>query len=77
MLIQAVKEWASDGGVRRVSLVTYREVPWNGPWYRSRGFREVEAAMVGPEHVKKMGSETEQALARPGFSRCCMVWEES
>jgi hypothetical protein len=26
---------------RRVSLSTFRKVPWNGPFYRTLGFREV------------------------------------
>jgi len=34
----------SDGrerGFRAMSLSTFRDVPWNGPFYRSLGFREV------------------------------------
>jgi hypothetical protein len=26
---------------RRVSLSTFRKVPWNGPFYRKLGFREI------------------------------------
>ena len=28
-------------GFDRLSLCTYRDVPWNGPFYRSLGFTEV------------------------------------
>jgi hypothetical protein len=32
---------ARTRGFDRLSLCTYRDVPWNGPFYRSLGFTEV------------------------------------
>ena len=82
MLLDAVFQWAlvramHDGTrVARVSLITYAEVPWNGPWYGKRGFQEVNAKSVGPWHVQKMTKdEEERNLVRPGYRRCCMLWE--
>lgn len=60
----------------RVSLTTYAEVPWNGPWYARRGFCEVPASEVGPGHVQELIKDAhERDLVRPGYRRCCMVWE--
>lgn len=37
-LIEAVCDWASDHGHEAVTLTTFRDVPWNGPFYSRRGF---------------------------------------
>lgn len=78
-LMEAVQQWAlvrsmQDRAKARVSLITYAEVPWNGPWYLKRGFKEVEPADIGPWHVQT-ADEDKQKLERPGFRRCCMLWE--
>ena len=79
-LMDAVFQWAlvramHDGtGTARVSLITYADVPWNGPWYRKHGFKEVDPALIGPWHVEIAG-EDGQKLERPGYRRCCMLWE--
>ncbi|SMR51003.1 unnamed protein product [Zymoseptoria tritici ST99CH_1E4] len=83
MLLDAVLEWARERArekgepTARASLTAYAEVPWNGPWYERRGFREVDAATLGPEHVEKMRYDRdERDLNRPGYHRYCMLWEE-
>jgi GNAT superfamily N-acetyltransferase len=35
-------------GLPHLTLTTFRDVPWNAPWYRRLGFSEVPAAEVGP-----------------------------
>ena len=73
---QARQEAGASGGTSaRVSLTTYADVAWNGPWYRKRGFREVEPESVGSWHVEK-ARQDDRDLARPGFRRCCMLREE-
>lgn len=62
--------------VSRVSLTTYPDVPWNGPWYRRRGFEEVGPASLGSWHVEKVRQD-EVDLARLGYRRCCMLREEA
>lgn len=66
---------AAGGAVARVSLTTYSDVPWNGPWYRKRDFREVAPEVLGPWHVARAAQDA-QELARLGWRRCCMLWEE-
>lgn len=81
-LIATVLDWARElsaaaGSKPRVSLTTYREVAWNAPYYRKRGFREVEAPILGPKHIEKMTNDQGgRNLVRPGYTRCCMLWEE-
>ena len=77
VLLEAVFEWAESIARRegretaRVSLTTYPDVPWNGPWYRKHGFVEVDAEVIGPWHVEEV-----KYLVRPGWRRCCMLWEK-
>lgn len=70
------RQSAGDAGssIARVSLTTYPDVPWNGPWYRKRGFKEVDPAELGSWHIEKVRQD-EKDLARPGYRRCCMLWE--
>jgi len=41
-LVHAAMEEARWAGYDDMSLCTYRDVPWNGPFYASLGFAEVE-----------------------------------
>jgi GNAT superfamily N-acetyltransferase len=40
-LVAAVQQWALRQGLPAVTLTTFRDVPWNGPWYSKLGFREL------------------------------------
>lgn len=72
------RQMAQDAGreTARVSLTTYPDVPWNGPWYRKRGFQEVNPETLGSWHVQKVRQD-DSDLARPGYRRCCMLREEA
>jgi GNAT superfamily N-acetyltransferase len=39
-LVQAACRWAAQAGYGEITLATYRDVPWNGPFYASAGFVE-------------------------------------
>jgi GNAT superfamily N-acetyltransferase len=41
-LVEAGCRWAAEVGYGCVTLCTFRDVPWNGPFYRSAGFVELE-----------------------------------
>jgi GNAT superfamily N-acetyltransferase len=43
-LLRGACEWAEAAGYDELSLATYREVRWNGPFYASEGFVEVGEA---------------------------------
>jgi len=37
-LVEAAAIWAGEAGFSSLTLATYRDVPWNGPFYASCGF---------------------------------------
>ena len=39
-LLRAGCDWAAAHGYAEITLATYRDVPWNGPFYASEGFVE-------------------------------------
>jgi GNAT superfamily N-acetyltransferase len=41
LLLGHVCAWARARGHTAVTLSTFRDVPWNGPFYRKHGFREL------------------------------------
>jgi len=45
-LIDAVVQWARERGLAAVTLTTFRDVAWNGPYYARCGFRT-----LGPDEV--------------------------
>ena len=40
-LLETVCEWAAKQGHSAVTLSTFRDVPWNGPFYRRHGFSDL------------------------------------
>jgi GNAT superfamily N-acetyltransferase len=42
-LLRAACAWAAARGYAELTLATYRDVPWNGPFYASEGFVEIGA----------------------------------
>ena len=43
-LLERVCAWAQEQGYSAVTLSTFRDVPWNGPFYRKHGFRGLRPA---------------------------------
>jgi GNAT superfamily N-acetyltransferase len=41
-LLTQVCAWAQEQGHSAVTLSTFRDVPWNGPFYRKNGFKDLE-----------------------------------
>ena len=39
-LLRAGCDWAAEQGYPEITLATYRDIPWNGPFYASEGFVE-------------------------------------
>jgi len=48
MLLDHVAAWAVRQGLPAMTLVTFRGVPWNAPYYERLGFRELTASEVTP-----------------------------
>ncbi|SEU42360.1 Acetyltransferase (GNAT) family protein [Nonomuraea wenchangensis] len=62
-LVTAVLDHARAVGAPRVTLTTYRDVPWNAPWYTRHGFAVLPPEEWGPElralveHERELGLE--------------------
>ncbi|QKE84954.1 GNAT family N-acetyltransferase [Arthrobacter sp. NEB 688] len=68
-LLEAAVAGVRERGGAEVTLMTYADVPWNGPFYRRRGFVEIEApARLAP----MLATEERMGLARHG-RRTAMV----
>lgn len=48
-LLQVAIDWASDAGYSAMTLVTFRHIAWNAPFYRKRGFSEVGRDVLGSQ----------------------------
>jgi GNAT superfamily N-acetyltransferase len=43
-LLDAAARWAAERALPALTLTTYRDVPWNRPFYERRGFRVLDDA---------------------------------
>jgi GNAT superfamily N-acetyltransferase len=63
-LLAAAVPAARVVGARRVTLLTYADVPWNAPWYARHGWQVIDD--LGPELEALAALEGEQGLTRHG-----------
>ncbi|MEU9829952.1 GNAT family N-acetyltransferase [Streptosporangium sp. NPDC048047] len=61
-LLEAVCDHAASVGAPAVTLTTFRDVPWNAPWYARRGFGVLDPAEWGPEMVALVAHERELGI---------------
>lgn len=61
-LIEAVCEWAYTRGFDAVTLSTFRDVPWNAPYYARHGFEPVAAEDLPPELIEVLKREADKGL---------------
>jgi GNAT superfamily N-acetyltransferase len=61
-LIDTVSQWARDQGLDAMTLLTFRDVAWNGPYYRRLGFVDLPDAALGPELAALRAHEAELGL---------------
>jgi predicted N-acetyltransferase YhbS len=48
MLLDHVAAWAARHELTGMTLITFRGVPWNAPYYERLGFRELAETEVSP-----------------------------
>jgi GNAT superfamily N-acetyltransferase len=61
-LIEAVADWARGQGFGTLTLLTFRDVAWNGPYYRRLGFVDLADGELGPELAALRVHEAELGL---------------
>jgi GNAT superfamily N-acetyltransferase len=59
-LVRAARDEAAARGYDVLSLCTFAEVPWNGPFYARQGFEEVTE--LGPVHREIREKEMSRGL---------------
>ena len=83
-LLDAAESLARDAGAHALTLRTYRDVPWNGPWYAARGYEVLDPSpsalshlvdteraaglLDGPERVTMARRLVDPVPARPAVS---------
>ncbi|URN02688.1 GNAT family N-acetyltransferase [Actinomadura madurae] len=65
-LLDEVKARAAAAGSPGVSLLTFRDVAWNGPWYARHGFAELPPERWGPGLRAHWDAEIEAGLHELG-----------
>jgi GNAT superfamily N-acetyltransferase len=61
-LIEAVADWARGQGFGTLTLLTFRDVAWNGPYYRRLGFVDLPDRALDPELAALRAHEAELGL---------------
>lgn len=69
-LMNTAIEYARRNQFKLVTLTTFREVPWNAPFYRSLGFEVIENENLGPRLKKILETEAEHGFSP--LQRCAM-----
>ncbi|MCC6919295.1 MAG: GNAT family N-acetyltransferase [Alphaproteobacteria bacterium] len=61
-LMLAAEDWARGRRLEALSLSTFIDVPWNGPWYGRLGYEPYPAGAWGPGHRAIWQGQVESAL---------------
>jgi GNAT superfamily N-acetyltransferase len=64
LLIAAVEDWAEGQGVGALTLTTFKDVPWNRPYYERLGFMVLDEGEAGPELQAIRQKERSRGLDR-------------
>lgn len=70
-LLRACQIDAHNSGFKALTLTTFRDLPWNGPFYRKLGFEEVTALDAHPRLAGELANEADDGL--PAERRCAMI----
>jgi len=63
-LVHTVLEWVKSAGHRQLTLTTFRNVPWNMPFYSRLGFVEIPTQELRPELETVVRDEADRGLDR-------------
>lgn len=68
-LVTAACQWATEQGYHQITLCTFGDVPWNGPFYARLGFTEIPA----PSPALRALRQHEVRLGLDGMGRRCVM----
>lgn len=69
-LMAYMQAWASQHRFSELTLTTFRDVPWNAPWYARMGFEMLPEALLSTTLRQKLEQEVAHGMAYE--SRCAM-----
>jgi GNAT superfamily N-acetyltransferase len=69
-LIEAVADWARDQGSDVLTLLTFRDVAWNGPYYRRLGFVDRPTPRLAPSWRRFASTRRSSASMSASAVRC-------
>lgn len=46
-LLTAALDWSAGAGFEHITLITFRHLAWNAPFYEARGFEEIPQSELG------------------------------
>jgi GNAT superfamily N-acetyltransferase len=72
MLLDHVAGWAARRGLPALTLITFRGVPWNAPYYERLGFRELAPAELTPGLAALSPAAPGAGRRGSGSERVCM-----
>jgi len=70
-LVRAAQIDARNSGFKAITLTTFRDLPWNAPFYERLGFEEVTALDAHPRLAAELANEADNGL--PADRRCAMI----
>ena len=70
-LVRAAQIDARNTGFKAMTLTTFRDLAWNGPFYARLGFEEVTALDAHPRLAGELANEVDDGL--PADRRCAMI----
>ncbi len=63
-LVEAVDDYALRSDCTEITLTTFRDVPWNAPFYARVGFEVIPEQELGAELVRRLSDEAALGLER-------------
>lgn len=72
LLIEAAKDYARSSRLASVTLTTFKNVPWNAPFYARAGFQIKATADLDQRLAAIVNEEYQHGFA--AGSRCAMAW---
>ena len=71
-LLAEVERWAISRGLQGLTLTTFRDVPWNRPWYERLGFRVLDENELTPQ-LRAVRDAEDATAFRPSCRSSCVV----
>jgi GNAT superfamily N-acetyltransferase len=69
-LVRTIIDWARSDDHSELTLITFRHLPWNAPFYEKMGFKVMKSSEVGEELASLLQAESEAGI--DVHKRVCM-----